>query len=360
MTVETVATPKPKRSKLSLDSLLGGPRSVAGWRYLEAFLASAVVAVLVIRTFLGLTGFPQIGGNGLHIAHMLWGGLLMLAAIVLMISFIGSRVLRLAALVGGIGFGIFIDELGKFLTRDNDYFFRPAIGLIYAIFMILFLIFNYLTRQTRLNQREYELNALMQFEEVVLKDLDNVEKAQISKLLAQADQSSPVTQELKLLLERIETIPDEEPGWLQRWLRYADRQYARFWRRRNTRRLVGTVFAAEAIVFLVATLGTVVNNFDNIGSLFQIQDSYVNRLIIGQLIASAVAGGFAIVGAFRIVDNRLEAFELFRRAVLINLFLTEFFIFARIQLAAIPGFLVNLGLFLALRYAINEERRIRS
>jgi hypothetical protein len=47
---------------------------------LEIFLVSAVSAILGIRFYLYLTDYPQIGGGGLHIAHMLWGGLLMLVA----------------------------------------------------------------------------------------------------------------------------------------------------------------------------------------------------------------------------------------------------------------------------------------
>jgi hypothetical protein len=335
-------------------------RNVNARDHLEIFLVAAVSSLLILRFILKLSGYPQVGGGSLHIAHMLWGGLLMLGAITLSITFIGARVQKLAAFVGGIGFGIFIDELGKFLTRDNNYFFRPTIGIIYAIFIILFLVFNYLSRTVKLTPREYELNALAQFEEAILKDLDTVEQREIARLLSRADQSSPVTQELKRLLARIETIPDEGPNFMQRWLRTADRAYERFWHARNSRRLVGVIFTAEAFLFLIITLGTVANNFSSAGSLFQIHDTYSNRLIIGQLISSAVAGGFAVVGAFRLAESRIEAFELFRRAVLINLLLTEFFIFSRVQFAAIPGFLLNLFLLVALHYAINEERRTRT
>ena len=44
----------------------------------ELFLFAAVATVLLVRTFLAVSGYPQVGGGGLHIAHVLWGGLLML------------------------------------------------------------------------------------------------------------------------------------------------------------------------------------------------------------------------------------------------------------------------------------------
>ena len=41
------------------------------------------VTVIAVRVFLQLTGFPQIGNSVLHIAHALWGGLLLFVAVLL-------------------------------------------------------------------------------------------------------------------------------------------------------------------------------------------------------------------------------------------------------------------------------------
>lgn len=335
-------------------------RNVRARDHLEIFLVSAISSLLLLRFFLKITGYPQVGGGSLHIAHMLYGGLLMLVAITLNISFLGARIQRLAAFLGGIGFGVFIDELGKFLTKNNNYFFRPTVGLIYAIFMILYLVFNFLGRDSHLTEREYELNALAQLEEAVMQDLDSTEKRRIAELLAKADPKSPITQELKKLLAHLDTVPTPKPGRFKRWLTAADKQYARFWRGRASRRLVGAFFVIQAAVFLIVTLATVLGNFDDVRSIFQGHDTYAHNLLVGQLITSAVSGLFAVLGAIKLLTSRLEAFELFRRAVLINLLLTEFFIFSRIQFAAIPGFLVNLALLLALRYSISEEYRSKT
>jgi len=66
-------------------------RNLAGADLVEAFLIAAVVAVLTLRTFLAATGYPQVGGSRLHIAHLLYGGLGMLVAI-MMLLLVGSRV----------------------------------------------------------------------------------------------------------------------------------------------------------------------------------------------------------------------------------------------------------------------------
>src|SRR5438132_3019019 len=98
---------------------------------LDTSLVSAIATVVIIRIFLEATGYPQLGGGGLHIAHVLWGGLGMLVAIVLLLLYLTPATRLIAAIVGGAGFGAFVAELGKFVTTDNDYVFYPTAAILY-------------------------------------------------------------------------------------------------------------------------------------------------------------------------------------------------------------------------------------
>src|SRR5437764_10337313 len=98
---------------------------------LDTFFVFAIATILIIRLQLWATNYPKLGGGKLHIAHMLWGGVGMLVAIIILLSFLSRGRRHFAAILGGIGFGFFIDEIGKFVTSDSDYFFKPAAGMIY-------------------------------------------------------------------------------------------------------------------------------------------------------------------------------------------------------------------------------------
>lgn len=326
---------------------------------LDAFFVSAVSCVLLVRFYLHITGYPQIGGGTLHIAHMLYGGILMLVAIVATLTFLGSRVRQLVAILGGIGFGLFIDEVGKFITKDNDYFFEPTIGIIYATFVVLYLVFNFLTRHQRLTSREYQLNALNELEDAIANDLDRDERANIRRLLKSSDQNSKIT---KHLLQFVDTLPvtaPVKPDRLARFVKKVDDGYSKFWKQRNSRLAVRFIFVAQIAVLLAGILYTIYTSVDDVQAFFNDQTfTYGRDLIIGQIIASIVSAAYVVRGLLTFTASRYEAFEQFRRATLINIYLTQFFVFVRVQFEALPGFALSLLLLLVITFVLRQERRL--
>ena len=69
-----------------------------------------------------------------------------------------------------------------------------------------------------------------------------------------------------------------------------------------------------------------------------------------------IEGVFVLLGILRLRKSRLEAYRLFRASILINLFITEIFVFAREEFSALIGFSVNLLILLALAFLIDRER----
>lgn len=149
------------------------------------FLLWGVLSLLFTRIFLSLTGFFILGRGQWHIAHVLWGGLLMVAAILILLVFYSRRALQFAAILSGIGWGLFIDEIGKFLTMDNDYWFRPAIIFIYFFILLFFAFYRFLEKSRHPTKAELWQDLLAHLQEVFDHDLELSEKKAIRLRLEQ-------------------------------------------------------------------------------------------------------------------------------------------------------------------------------
>ncbi|RJO73662.1 hypothetical protein D5S18_21010 [Nocardia panacis] len=120
-------------------------RSEAG-RLVTVMAVGFGLTVVITRLYLMASGYPKIGGNTYHIAHALFGGLLLVIACLMMLLLIGRTALTTAAVLSGVGLGLFIDEVGKFITADNNYFFPLAAPIIYLAFLLIVLVARYAAR----------------------------------------------------------------------------------------------------------------------------------------------------------------------------------------------------------------------
>jgi hypothetical protein len=151
-------------------------RSADVGRRLDLFLVCAVGSVIGNRVFLIITGYPQLGNGTLHISHAIWGALMMAVAIIFAIAFLAPNNRTFIAFIGGCGFGWFIDELGKFITRDVNYFFQPTIALIYIVFIAMYLVFRGIQRRD-LGPDEALLNALEALKSAAIGELSEPRRA---------------------------------------------------------------------------------------------------------------------------------------------------------------------------------------
>ena len=78
---------------------------------------------------------------------MLYGGLLLTFSLICRARLLSPATRPIASVLGGVGFGLFIDEVGKFVTKDVNYFYRPAIAIIYVCFFVLFGVIRWLARR---------------------------------------------------------------------------------------------------------------------------------------------------------------------------------------------------------------------
>ena len=184
------------------------------------------VTVLVTRIFLDLAGYPQIGDSTYHIAHVLWGGLLLFVAVTLPLSTANRYALWVSALLGGVGVGLFIDEVGKFITQSNDYFFPLAIPIIYSFILVCVWLFYRIRRRKPRDARTLLYHALEDMKQVLDNDLDPFEHRELVSELQQVLKETHDPNELRLAQSLLDFVQSRDvrlaiqPNPLERMLNH--------------------------------------------------------------------------------------------------------------------------------------------
>lgn len=337
-------------------------RDLHSGQHLDLFLVSAVSTVLVIRAYLRLANYPSFGGARLHIAHMLWGGLLMLAALVLLLGFLGRRSRRWGAVIGGVGFGTFIDEIGKFVTRDNDYFYRPAVALIYVTFVLMYLALRSVRRRQTVTQQEYLVNALQEVEEAAPNDLQAEERDRALHYLARADAGDPLVAALSDLLRRTVVAPTPAPGRVALARRALIARYRDLTHHPAFANALIAFFVAQ-LVLKLAHLGVLILDPEphtTIAARLSLMGRQIAGYSVGEWLqvgSSLVSAGFVVLGIIAIRHSRRDGLRMFQRSILVSIFLTQVFMFYREQWAGLFLLAFNLLVLSALNFMIKRETR---
>lgn len=229
--------------------------------YLLLTLIAFGVSVALTRLVLQLSGYPQLTSGDLHLAHVLWGGLLLFAAALLPLVLANRWVYTAGALLAGIGVGLFIDEVGKFITRTNDYFYPAAAPIVYVFFLLTVLLYLQVRRPGRKDSRTELYAALDGLEEVLDRDLEPGERraleARLSAIAHDPDRPEMTRLARELLHFLRADLPieaEESPDLLERLEAHLERLEREWLTRRRLRMLLAAGWLGLAVYMIFSAV----------------------------------------------------------------------------------------------------------
>jgi len=315
--------------------------------YVLLSLVAFAATVVITRVFLELAGYPQIGNDVLHIAHALWGGLLLFVAALLPLALANRWAIQASALLGGVGTGLFIDEVGKFITHANDYFYPPSLSIIYGFFLLTVVFYLIVRRPRPRDPRRAMYRVLERLQDVLDKDLDAEEAAQIRAHLAVARQSD--RDELVSLANAIgdyvqsveQHLPPAKPNLWRRFVSWVDTLGQRLGRRAH--RAIVSGLLVLWVAFVIGYIVTMAIGTD--------LDSRILRWRVPLIAIQGAVGGLmiiAVVAWLRRNEKRGLTFAV--NGFLLSLVALQLLYFYLTQFAAISATLIQLA-FLQVLYA---------
>jgi len=329
-------------------------RNVEFAQLFDTFFIAAITTILAVRFYLKLTGYPQIGGSTLHISHLLPGSLLMLVSILVLLGAVNRAARGFAAVVAGVGFGLAWDELGKFITKDNNYFFHATPGLIYLTFVALYLVVRY-TAQRRFTQNDYLANVLDLLKDAAIKDLDAREYQHAKELLSHVSPSHTMYASTKEMLDLVKPSPDRQPSLLDRIINDFKLPLRALSRQPYFPRLVISIALVYGFVSIAAAVfffaGATLPDTRHVSALLQGDESD----IIGGA-SALISASLAAYAAYRYFSGHIRrAYKYFEQSLLVNIFIGQVVLFFKSQAIALAWLAVTLFLLLNLELLAAEK-----
>ncbi len=289
-------------------------RDTDGPNYGEVFLVTSVTTIIATRTFLHLTGYPQVGNETLHIAHMLWGGMFMLISIMILLTYVNIQLKWFASLLAGIGFGLFIDELGKFLTSDNNYFFKPTFAIMYGIFLVIFFTLQFLQEHTVYTKEEIKAN------------------------------------------EEIKKISDRDSN------AFFPAMYIKFSSKAQT--YIDKIVKSRWFEILLVSYFFLTALFDGIAMFWAlfIPEKDLAELLpkthMPEVLGTIAYNILVLIGVYLYIrKSHYRAYHYFRYATYVSLFVLQFYTFLESQLLGILGFVISLLALASINYIIRKHEK---
>lgn len=242
--------------------------------YAEGYLLMMLIAfgasVMGTRLFLELTGYPQLGGGTFHFAHLLWGGLLLFAGALLPLIFVNRVMYTISAIMTGLGVGLFIDEVGKFITATNDYFFPLAAPIIYVFFVGTVILYLIVRGRREQGPRTALYAVLDHLSDVIDHDLDSRERQHMMGWLNATLNNRSATDDMRVLaMHLLEVMNDpaldiypRRESWWERLGAALVKFEQRYLRRTLMRFLTGILLIIFSISSLLALTVTVLALID--------------------------------------------------------------------------------------------------
>ncbi len=319
-------------------------RSVDLARRLDLFLVAAVASVLGNRAFLAATGYPQVGNGTLHISHAIWGGLMMAIAIIIAVTYINPSMRTVVALLGGIGFGFFIDEVGKYITRDVNYFFKPAFSLIYITFLAMFFSFRFMERKP-FGPNEAVINGLEALKSASTGQLDDTRRLAALELLRTSNATTGLATRVTALLHEVPALVPHQPRWPARTAMRARVRYYE-WSTQPGFVATVTILFLLRVVALATTTAFVVLDGGGIKGFGE----WMTTLTVG------LSTLLLLVGIVWLPFSRRQAYRWLDAGLLVSLLIAQVFVYDQEQLVGTIGLAVTLVYWVLLRSAMRAER----